>query len=244
MTTPLIELFPASSMSANAKTEPIPVPSGLEDEYCGKADMNAYAGHLVPIVRALRMSALVAAITNTGEAIAKNQAFIPIGTSAGDLPQVTSQMPTDLNKVWALGLAEISQGGGLSGIGVSTALMGLKLGVVSGSFVTGTLYGPNSSGTLVTYGGGKFPPVAIGLASNYAMIDLGGRGGLDDSTIEYLSSGYAQVRLGGTLSLGTSGIVIQQTASAISLLTSAATLGDVILKVNEAISRMSNYHMA
>jgi len=195
------ETLPGILPSINEKTDITEVPVGQEDNWFDAADHDILGGHVMATARALRMQALCAAISPATAGVnAKVVRFTGVDVTSG-LARASAALTTDLNKEWAAAMEAIEQGGDLDGTASATGFFGIHRGVISGTFVTSTLYGLSNGGGLVTYTGGIHPPKAIGLTTSYAYFDVGGRAMADDSTIEFTASGTLGIKSGATLSL-------------------------------------------
>lgn len=215
---PVTETYPGSLISYNAKSDIQAVPVGQEDKWWDAGDVNDTTNPLLSLARAIRLNAAIAAITGTTEAI-NGKAARYTGVLSGGLPVATATLSTELNKLFAAAVETIEQGGDLDGTASNTAFFGVPHGIVSGTtaqFTTNTLLGLSAGGGLVTYTSGALPPVGIGLVSNFAYVDLGGRVRADNTSVKFNNSGQL-VAVGGGLTptlstLTVTGAVTHQTS--------------------------------
>lgn len=180
------ETLPGTQPSINQKSDVQSVPSGEDDSWVDAADMNDLGQSVVVLARNLRNYADVAAIAQGGAN--EGLAFRFTGLNANGLGETDTTLATALNKAWAAAVEKIEQGGDVNGTASNANFMGVKRGLISGTFTTGTLYGL-SGGLLATYAGGKHPPVAIGLTTSMAYLDIGGRVMADNVFTRFTTSG-------------------------------------------------------
>jgi hypothetical protein len=222
------ETFPGTAVSANEKVDVTAIPSGYDDNWWAAADGNKLLQFSAAVSRALRMQALCAflapATAGVNGIAFSNSGIITAGLSRAD---------STLNRDWSAAIEAIEQGGGLGGTASNTAGFGVHEGVVtipgsSGSFITGTLMGLSSDGSLITHAAGARPPIGIVLSDSTAYVDLTGRVKADDSTLAFKATGE---------------LAIKQSASGIATLSAGATLTMAITTLNQVLSRLTTYRM-
>lgn len=186
------ENYPGAFPTFAQKQEEVAVPSGEEDKWLDAQDVNDRTGITSALGRAVRLNALVAAITSATEAI-NNKAVRFTGGFINGLPVATAALTTEPDRLFAAAMEKIEQGGDLDGTASgASGFFGVHDGIVSaasGTYSTGAFYGLSSDGSLVTYVSGSLPPIARGLNATTAYVDLSGRIRADGSTIKYDNSG-------------------------------------------------------
>lgn len=202
MTTPVNETFPSMGLSLTQKANAIAVPPTEISNWNNATYANEIAGAVQAMTRATQYHSLLPGRAPATVSILDEVVRL-IGTISDAIPDVgkdfTVNSTIDLNKVWALMVEKYEQGGDLDGTASGNAMFGVPNGIISGTFVTNVLYDLSSDGSLFTYAGGKFGPIAIGLASNYAFFDASRRVFADNSTIDHTASGGLQFKDGASI---------------------------------------------
>jgi len=192
---PLVESYPETLATFDQKKDVTPPPVGKEDEHVGATDTNIRTDPLSAIARALRVQAVITAITGPAEAIDKKVVRFT-GVITSGLPVATAVLTTELDRLFSVSRERLTKGGTSTGTAAGTGFFGNQSGLITGSFAVDQLYGLSSDGSLVSYVSGALPPIARGLSSTTAYLDLSGRVRTDNVTVRFNNSGQL-VAIGG-----------------------------------------------